>query len=61
MPSRISSQVGIGKWHNIEVEDDVTCYMEFPNGATGAFITSSGETPGSNRFEIAGTKGRIIL
>ena len=61
MPSRVSSQVGIGKWHDIEVEDDVTCFMEFPNGATGAFITSSGETPGSNRFEIAGTKGRLIL
>ena len=61
MPSRVSSQVGIGKWHDIEVEDDVTCYMEFPNGATGAFITSSGETPGSNRFEIAGTKSRLIL
>ncbi|MEC9331810.1 MAG: Gfo/Idh/MocA family oxidoreductase [Verrucomicrobiota bacterium] len=61
MPNRISSHVGIGKWHDIEVEDDVTCYMDFPNGATGAFITSSGETPGSNRFEIAGTKGRLIL
>jgi len=61
MPNRVSSQVGIGKWHDIEVEDDVTCYMDFPNGATGAFITSSGETPGSNRFEIAGTKGRLIL
>ena len=61
MPYRVSSHVGIGKWHDIEVEDDVTCYMDFPNGATGAFITSSGETPGSNRFEIAGTKGRLIL
>ena len=61
MPNRVSSHVGIGKWHDIEVEDDVTCYMDFPNGATGAFITSSGETPGSNRLEIAGTKGRLIL
>jgi predicted dehydrogenase len=61
MPNRVSSHVGIGKWHDIEVEDDVTCYMDFPNGASGAFITSSGETPGSNRFEIAGTKGRLIL
>ncbi|MBL69820.1 MAG: oxidoreductase [Verrucomicrobiales bacterium] len=61
MPSQVRSHVGIGKWHDIEVEDDVTCYMEFANGATGAFITSSGETPGSNRFEIAGTKGRLIL
>ena len=61
MPSQVRSHVGIGKWHDIEVEDDVTCYMEFANDATGAFITSSGETPGSNRFEIAGTKGRLIL
>ena len=61
MPSKVRSHVGIGSWHDIEVEDDVTCYMEFANGASGAFITSSGETPGSNRFEIAGTKGRLIL
>ena len=61
LPSQVRSHVGIGKWHDIEVEDDVTCYMEFANGATGVFITSSGETPGSNRFEIAGTKGRLIL
>lgn len=61
MPSQVRSHVGIGKWHDIEVEDDVICYMKFANGASGAFITSSGETPGSNRFEIAGTKGRLIL
>ena len=61
MPSKVRSHVGIGSWHDIEVEDDVTCYMEFANGASGVFITSSGETPGSNRFEIAGTKGRLIL
>ena len=61
MPIKVRSHVGIGQWHDIEVEDDVTCYIEFANGASGAFITSSGETPGSNRFEIAGTKGRLIL
>ena len=61
MPSKIRSHVGIGKHHDIEVEDDVTCYMEYANGASGAFITSTGETPGSNRFEIAGTKGRVLL
>jgi len=61
MPSKVQSHVGIGRHHDIEVEDDVTCYMEYANGATGAFITSTGETPGSNRFEIAGTKGRALL
>lgn len=61
MPSRVQSHIGIGRHHDIEVEDDVTCYMEFADGATGSFITSTGETPGSNRFEIAGTKGRAVL
>ena len=61
MPSRVRSHVGIGKFHDIEVEDEVTCYLEFPEGASGIFISSTGETPGSNRFEISGTKGRAIL
>ena len=61
MPAKVRSHVGIGRHHDIEVEDDVTCYMEYANGASGAFITSTGETPGSNRFEIAGTKGRVLL
>ena len=61
MPSKVRSEVGIGKWHDIEVEDDVTCYMEFPDGASGMFLSSTGETPGSNRFELSGTKGRLIL
>ena len=61
MPSKVNSQVGIGKWHDIEVEDGVSCYMEFPDGASGLFLTSTGETPGSNRLEIAGTKGRLLL
>ena len=61
MPSKVNSQVGIGKWHDIEVEDDVSCYMEFPDGASGLFLTSTGETPGSNRLEISGTKGRLLL
>ena len=61
MPNKVRSEVGVGKWHDIEVEDDVTCYMEFPGGATGIFLSSTGETPGSNRFELAGTKGRLLL
>ena len=61
MPSRVRDHVGIGKFHDIEVEDEVTCYLEFPEGASGIFISSTGETPGSNRFEISGTKGRAIL
>lgn len=61
MPNKVRSHVGIGKFHDIEVEDDVTAYLEFPGGGTGMFLSSTGEIPGSNRFEIAGTKARTIL
>jgi len=61
MPTRIRSFVSFGKYYNIEVEDEVTAYMEFPNGATGTFIASTGETPGTNRLEIAGNMGNLIV
>ncbi len=60
MPSRVTANVGIGRHHNIEVEDEVTALLEFPNGATGTFITSTGQSPGVNRLEIAGTHGTLI-
>ncbi len=52
MPSKIRAFCHEGKWHDIEVEDDVTIYAEYPNGATGVFITTTGDCPGSNRLEI---------
>jgi len=60
MPNKVRSFCHYGKWHNIEVEDDVTSYLEYPNGATGTFITSTGESPGTNRFEISLEKGKIV-
>ena len=60
MPERVRSFCHFGKWHDIEVEDDVTVYLEFPNGATGVFVTSTGDTPGTNRFEILGNNGKLV-
>jgi len=61
MPKIVRGFCSLGRYHNIEVEDDVTAYMEFGNGATGVFVTSTGEAPGTNRLEIAGTMGRVVL
>jgi len=61
MPTRVRGFCGIGKRHNIEVEDEVTAYLEYPDGCTGVFITSTGEAPGTNRFEIAGDRGKLVL
>jgi predicted dehydrogenase len=60
MPERIHGFCGIGKRHKIEVEDEVTAYMEYPGGCTGVFVTTTGEAPGTNRFEIAGDQGKLV-
>lgn len=60
MPVRIHSFCHFGKWHDIEVEDDVTAYLEYENGATGVFVTSTADTPGTNRLEILGNKGKLV-
>ena len=61
LPTRVRGFCQLGRYHNIEVEDNVTAYLEYPNGATGVFITSTGEAPGTNRFEVAGTRGKLVL
>jgi hypothetical protein len=61
MPSRVRGFAQFGRWHDIEVEDQVTAYLEWPDGATGTFITSTGEAPGTNRLEITGSRGRLVL
>lgn len=61
MPTRVRAYCGFGKYHNIEVEDDVTAFVEYANGATGTFITSTGEVPGTNSLEIAGERGKVVL
>ena len=61
LPSKIRGFCSLGKYHNIEVEDDVTAYCEYPEGHTSTFITSTGEAPGTNRLEITGDRGRIVV
>lgn len=60
MPVRVRAFLSYGKYHDIEVEDDVTAYVEYSNGATGVFITSTGDAPGTNRFEITGDRGKLV-
>ncbi len=60
-PERVRAHCGFGRHHDIEVEDEVTAYLEFKGGATGVFIASTGEAPGTARVEIAGDKGRLVF
>lgn len=60
LPVKVQAFCHIGKWHDIEVEDDVTAYLEFENGATGVFVTTTGDAPGTNRFEITMERGKLV-
>jgi predicted dehydrogenase len=61
MPQRVRGFCRFGRYHDIEVEDDVTAYFEYDNGCTGVFITSTGEAPGTNRLEITAEQGRLVM
>ncbi len=61
VPTKVHSHLHFGKWHDIETEDDATVYMEFEGGATGVFVTSTGDARGTNRLEIQMDKGRFVV
>lgn len=61
MPQSVYAHCAAGKFHNIEVEDEATIFAKYKNGATATFIITTGEYPGTNRLEIAGSKGRIVV
>ena len=60
MPCAVTARCYEGKWHRIEVEDDVSALLEFPSGATGVFVASTGDLPGTNRLEITCGKGKLV-
>ncbi len=60
MPTKVRAFCHEGKWHDVEIEDDVTIYAEYENGATGVFVTSTGDFPGSNRLEITMDKAKLV-
>lgn len=61
MPKRVRAFCSFGKYHNVAIEDDVTIYGEYDNGANATFITTTGEAPGTNRLEISGDRGKLVL
>ncbi len=60
LPHRVAGFAHIGKYHNIEVEDEVTGYFEHENGMVGHFVTTTAESPGTNRLEIVGEYGKLV-
>ena len=60
LPRSVKAESSFGKYHNIEVEDEVTAFFEFDSGMKATFLGSTGEYPGVNRLEVVGDKGTII-
>jgi len=60
-PDRVRGHCQFGRWHDLEVEDACTAYLEYDDGPTGVFITTTGEAPGSNRLEIATDRGKVVV
>ena len=60
MPKKVHAHMRYGHWHDIEVEDDVTAYLEFENGAVGTFITTTSDPRGTNRLEIQLEKAKLV-
>jgi predicted dehydrogenase len=61
MPRSVHAFLGFGRFHDIEVEDQVTAYLEQADGATGVFVASTGEAPGTNRLEVVGELGKVVI
>ena len=61
VPNSVYANLSVAKYHNIEVEDDAELLFGYDDGSSAVFITSTGETPGTNRLEISGDKGKIVL
>ncbi|MBV8173080.1 MAG: Gfo/Idh/MocA family oxidoreductase [Verrucomicrobia bacterium] len=61
MPAAVRAFCHFGRYHDVEVEDDVTAYLEYPDGMTAVIIASTGEAPGSNRLEVAGERGKVVI
>lgn len=61
MPDEISAVCREGKWHHIEVEDEAEVTGYYRNGAVATFLTSTGEYPGTNRLEISGSCGKMVI
>ena len=61
MPAKIRAFCRFGRYHDIEVEDDVTAYLEYSDGMTAVLTTSTGEAPGTNRLEVAAERGKVVI
>jgi len=60
-PASVRGFAQLGRFHHIEVEDQITVHLEWPGQVQGVFVASTGESPGTNRLELVGTRGKAVM
>ncbi len=61
VPSKVYSKIIYGAHRDIVVDNDVTIVTEYPNGATGTFVTCTHDPIGTDRLEIDCDNGKIVV
>ena len=61
VPCKVTSLNLNGAHRDIAVENDVTMVTQYPNGATGSFITCTHDAIGTDRLEIDLDAGKIVV
>ena len=61
MPRSVMAHMKKGFHRPMTTENDVALNLFYDNGATGQFLASTHESPGTNRLELSFTKGQIIV
>ncbi len=61
VPKSVYAKIAYGFRRDIAVEDEVTAIVDYGDGATGTFITATHDLVGTDRFEILGDRGKIVV
>ncbi|WP_277051396.1 Gfo/Idh/MocA family protein [Ruania albidiflava] len=61
VPKSVFAKAGFGFRRNIAVEDEVTAVADYGDGVTGVFITATHDLVGTDRLEILGDRGKIVV
>jgi predicted dehydrogenase len=61
IPESVFAKVAYGFRRDIAVEDEVTAVVDYGSGATGVFVTAVHDLTGTDRFEILGDQGKIVV
>ena len=61
VPQSVFAKVAYGFRRDIAVEDEVTALVDYGNGATGVLVTATHDVIGTDRLEILGDNGKIVV